>query len=641
MKVRIVFLLFFNLSWLYASVTRADPKEQHIIDSLQHALIITKSDTMRIALRYYIGSKAHNYREGYWDSVIAEAHKHHLPLYECRALIMMGAACNANKEFARSIEYLNRSLLIAGAIGVKADKLPLYMHLATAYYELSDIGRAMDVNYKGLKIAEELGDKKYIASFTSEKGSYYFSLGEVKKALKIHMGCLKLYEDLKDDFNIAGALLDVGTDYNELKDSKNAAAFYFQTKKYASSFGESTYTVEILNSIGVAYEINHLPDSAGWYFDRAYKISQKIDSKRCITSSLALLARHNYIKGNYKTAMEQTTAAISLARSIHFTRQLPALFITLKEIYERERKYKEALRAYELYNTTKDSIANEQTRNKAAEKEFAYAFEKKENENRFLAQQNQIQTLQLKKNKYLIAGMGGTLLLALIISYLLLLQSRLKAQHQRMQLEQKLLRSQMNPHFIYNSLQAIQNYILSHNVRDAIKYLSSFASLTRNVLESSRVEYIPLKNEITLLENYIRLQKLRFGNRFEFKIHIDEEIDTERVTIPPMLAQPFIENAIKHGMHDIDTGGKIEIAFHIKDELLLMKITDNGHGIKLADRSGKDHQSLAMEITRERIALMNKKERRQTTFTISDAYPLHKDRNGVMVNFSLPLHFSA
>lgn len=638
-KTKLIFLFFTIIPVLHA-LAQSELKKKQEIDSRQWSLYAAKQDSAKIALRYYIGIKEAVNRVSYWDSIIADARRHRLPLYECRALIMNGGAYNSRKECARSIECLNQALEIADRMTYKQEKLPLYMYLATAYHELSNISKALDFNHQGQKLAEELNDRKYVVAFKAAKGSYYFSLGEVNKALKMHLECLKMYRQMNYDLGIAGTLLDVGSDYCGLDDCKSAAGYYLASKKYANEFGANKYTVEILNSVGVAYQTYCIYDSAELYFSKGYRMSVAINCKVCITSSLAILASYNYSRGNNKLAIKQTLAALDLAKSLKFTRQIPGLFLTLKKTYEKEGNYKEALGAFELYTAMKDSIANEQTRNQASEKEFAYAFEKKENENKLLAQQNQIQTLQLKKSKYLMFVMGGILALAIILFYLFTIQSRLSAQHQRMHLEQKLLRSQMNPHFIYNSLQAIQNYILSNNARDAVKYLSSFATLTRSVLHNSRMEYIPLTKEIALLENYLQLQKLRFGNRFDYKIHVDDEIDTDHVTIPPMLAQPFIENAIKHGMHDIESGGEIEVSYRIGNQLLLMEIKDNGHGMKQTGSKGQEHQSLAMEITRERIALMNKRKNGKASCTITDAYPLQPDRNGVKVSFSLPLHYA-
>ena len=141
--------------------------------------------------------------------------------------------------------------------------------------------------------------------------------------------------------------------------------------------------------------------------------------------------------------------------------------------------------------------------------------------------------------------------LIFIIGYILFRNSRLKAKHKSVDLEQKLLRSQMNPHFIFNSLIAIQSYIYKKDPVQAGDFLAKFADLVRIILEASRVEFVKLTKEIKMLNLYFELQNLRFENKFEYKIEVSDDIDAENISIPPMLAQPFIENAIEHGIRKI------------------------------------------------------------------------------------------
>ena len=127
-------------------------------------------------------------------------------------------------------------------------------------------------------------------------------------------------------------------------------------------------------------------------------------------------------------------------------------------------------------------------------------------------------------------------------------QRRVIAQQREKLLEQKLLQMQLNPHFIFNSLQAIQDYIYSNNEKEASQYLSKFARLMRLTLENSRHENIVLKKEIEGLNNYLALQKLRMGSKLQYTIAVADDIDTGFTEIPPMLIQPFVENAVEHGI---------------------------------------------------------------------------------------------
>jgi len=218
--------------------------------------------------------------------------------------------------------------------------------------------------------------------------------------------------------------------------------------------------------------------------------------------------------------------------------------------------------------------------------------------------------------------------------------SRLR--HQTVELEQRLLRLQMNPHFIFNSLFAIQNYIYENNPDEAGRYLSSFALLVRNILENSRVEFIPLEKEIKTLQLYLDLQSLRFSHKFSYSVYLDDDLEHCGLKVPPMLAQPFIENAIEHGIRNVEDGN-IQIRFEKNNQVMVIGITDNGPGILQQSSAGQEagsHQSLATLITAERIKLINKKYNTRVSIEITDLAGLNPPARGTRVRFSIPLNLT-
>ncbi|MFO7655705.1 MAG: two-component regulator propeller domain-containing protein [Bacteroidales bacterium] len=181
---------------------------------------------------------------------------------------------------------------------------------------------------------------------------------------------------------------------------------------------------------------------------------------------------------------------------------------------------------------------------------------------------------------------------------------KLEMERNIIELEQEAARLQMNPHFIFNSLNSIQGFISTSDTSQAKLYLAKFARLMRMVLENSREELIPLENEVEILENYLRLEKLNANERFDFSITIDKEIDAAKVEIPPMMIQPFVENAIIHGMRKLERKGIINITFRKSGHSLIVEIKDNGIGRKEAQinklPAGK-HKSTGMNVTARRL----------------------------------------
>ncbi len=203
------------------------------------------------------------------------------------------------------------------------------------------------------------------------------------------------------------------------------------------------------------------------------------------------------------------------------------------------------------------------------------------------------------------------------------LKKELKIQRQMTDLERSALQAQMNPHFIFNCLNSIQHYILKNEKESAIAYLGSFASLVRSMLNASVVGEILLVEEIKLLNNYLHLEKLRFKNRFSYEIKTGENVDVYEVEIPPLLVQPYVENAVLHGISGRKIGGEIAIYFEKKASYLEVQIVDNGKGINLekeAKSNPKAHKSFGMSITQNRLELLsaNKEEKSVITTNIYD-----------------------
>jgi LytS/YehU family sensor histidine kinase len=212
-------------------------------------------------------------------------------------------------------------------------------------------------------------------------------------------------------------------------------------------------------------------------------------------------------------------------------------------------------------------------------------------------------------------------------------------QQQMAQLEMKALRAQMNPHFIFNALNSIQTFMMKNETEQALSYLGRFARLIRNVLDTSQLNIIPVSKEIKMLENYLELEKLRFADQFSYEITIDDELDADYTDIPTMVLQPFVENAIWHGLLHKKEKGSVTITFHkVKDRVLCI-IKDDGIGrvgaAALRQQSG--HNSKGLQITRDRLALYNKRFNLDATFDIEDLYDEEEQPCGTRVNIWLPL----
>nr|WP_315222677.1 histidine kinase [uncultured Flavobacterium sp.] len=400
--------------------------------------------------------------------------------------------------------------------------------------------------------------------------------------------------------------------------------------------------------------------------EKATTIAKRYNIKIIYRSAIGLQGYYFTQKGDYAKAELLFIEGINYQKKLPYTDNylLATFYSCLKEVSVKRKDFK-AYYAYDtLYTKYNQLKYNEATQSKLQNAEARYESSKKAERIKQLELENELQ----QKNKLLGYAIAGVLLIGLIFMFRsyyyrqryyqnredFLKQeqanSELKVQlmeketienlSARLSLERRLLRSQMDPHFIFNALGNIQSMILQKDTIPAVSYLNKFAKLTRQVLEQSRKETISLEEEINTLKNYIELQQLRLNNGFDYVIECDDTIKTD-VLIPPLLIQPFIENAVEHGLkpQENNVRGLIEIYFK-EDETernLICTIKDNGIGLA-ASRKLKindTHQSLSTTITDERLTKMQK-ENPNAGFTVKEREP-ETDGQGCIVILNIPI----
>jgi sensor histidine kinase YesM len=220
-------------------------------------------------------------------------------------------------------------------------------------------------------------------------------------------------------------------------------------------------------------------------------------------------------------------------------------------------------------------------------------------------QESRVQKLKIaRQNQLLLALIIGFILIA-VTGVLFYLQWKHKEENKRLLIQEQLFRSQMNPHFIFNALNAIKNFILINKKAQAADYLVDFSTLMRLILEGSAKDFTMLNKEIELLKNYLNLQQLRFNKTFHYEIYIDEKLDPSEVVFPSMLLQPFVENAVEHGVNK--GGSLVEITFkqQNKKNVIESTIRDNGPGFNNSlNPSDENEKPSALQITKERLKVL-------------------------------------
>lgn len=243
---------------------------------------------------------------------------------------------------------------------------------------------------------------------------------------------------------------------------------------------------------------------------------------------------------------------------------------------------------------------------------------------------------ELQRNRLWLTISTLAFLLAIAVALLLYFiqrQRKLKADTAQVLLEERLLRTQMEPHFIFNTLSALQSFIRFNENAKALKYLNQFGRLLRASLESSRESSIKLSEEVETLGNYLSLQQMRYDDAFTYhiNININEAHDLDSICLPPMLIQPFVENAILHGINPNGKEGVITVDFEMIDDLFLVKIKDNGKGTSIVNKKAT-HKSLSTTISKERLAILAKESGLTAGIDINI-----DENNGTLVVISIPI----
>jgi tetratricopeptide (TPR) repeat protein len=423
-----------------------------------------------------------------------------------------------------------------------------------------------------------------------------------------------------------------------------------------------------LVSTGETYLLENDNQKALLNFLRGLAMHRKLNDRNEIKRVLLDIAKTYFALNDYTAAIQYAREGLKMSvqsKSRQFTRDGYQLFYL---VYDRLHKTDSAYLYYQKYISIRDIVVSDQTKGRFA----AYKYEQQINlmndeklisEQQFKIQQQQLLQSSFQK-KILIVGFIGLMIISGIVFRIILLKrknekngrelaenelqiQKLESQKKMSQLEMHALRAQMNPHFIFNSLSAINLFILENNRLQASEYLAKFSRLVRLILQNSQEAFIPLERELEALELYLELEILRFENKFSYKIITDDLVDTTIIKVPPLIIQPYVENAIWHGLMHLpylQTGkkesGHLEIELYADDGILFCRIKDNGVGRKkaaeLKSKSALTYKSMGMTITADRIAMLQQQDQSGTHVVINDLVLPDGSTDGTEVIIKIP-----
>jgi len=549
-----------------------------------------------------------------------------------------------------ALVYTDRALQYARRTSKKDVLSETFNTQARIYDYFGQVELSVAKNIIALELASELNDLYHLAKYQRELGKSQRSILNLDDAEYYFKQSYEYAKMISDRRQMGLALSNLGTVYFERKEFQKAIENTRKAIKILTDLNDFNGLGEAHNNLGLVYRTQKVYNLALSNFNQALVFYESTGNKEKIAGVYHNVGTVFQQQKKYSNALNYLQRSIIIREQFGSKNQIFNTYRVMSSVYKDVGKVRESLKYMQLYLDYMDSNTTLQAATKIAELSESYRSEQRD---RLIVQQadsierqkqekaltfTKLENSNLRNDfqTYIIVAFLIIIVLAGIIGFYRWNQTKIKQQRKEAEMSQTLLRAQMNPHFVFNAMSVIQSYIYENDTVNSSKFLVNFSRLMRLILENSPKEFIPIETEVEILQKYLETQKLRFEDRFEFSIVVSEEIIEEQVVIPPMITQPFIENSIEHGqLHTIE-GGFIHVSFAKVDNMLQILIEDNGVGRKESElnKKSKDHKSMAMKITKERIDNLNKKYKTEGFLLVEDYNIVLK--TGTKVLISLP-----
>ncbi len=639
-------LLFFLICCLFLCASKAPAMITDSIRLLEQSLVEKIPDTARLRTlislsEFYMANKnTPNLGEVYIVKALELCHEKKLSIpYRLRWLhAMLLQSHNMTKQ---SVEEMEVAINYLEGKNNFQEAGEARNYMANILFFAGQFNESIGLYQKNISLAREKHVKTIIPNAYLGIANVH---NQTQNPLERKKYLLLFLEEAKKENNpglIAQACLRIGVQIMFLDSNLRTAMPYLQKSlKISKSMNDSLSVLTTLNMIGWFYYLKNEHDSSLYYYLQSILF--------CPPSNIGGFAKpygnigniyrdkKDYIKAiHYYDLCEQYCMK---TRDFYI---LAGLYKDMSDMYITRIDYKKAYDYYVAFKNSNDSLNASRYIEGLGFARAKFDTEAKEKELLLL-------NLKLDKQKYFTYGFSGFILMLLIIGFLLFYQLKTAARRKISEMNNKLseithanLRQQMNPHFIFNTLNSIQYYMYQHDKIATNNYLTKFSRLIRKILENSQHNLIPVKDELDVIQLYLELETLRFKEKFSYNIIIDEEIDTLTYKIPTMLIQPYVENAVCHGLINKPDQGMLTLTMQLCDRHIRCIIEDNGIGreaaMEIKMQKDTPHHSLGTKITESRINITNALYGTDLKVIFTD---LKDDKNepvGTCVELQLPL----
>jgi tetratricopeptide (TPR) repeat protein len=555
----------------------------------------------------------------------------------------------AQAKIGQSLKYIDRAINRAKLGKLRNLMGAAFLHKSNIYLSENLTERAYANSQKGLYYAKQSKAIYWQVLFHQKLGEIQFHIQNYSIAKDHWEAAYILAENKVHEFIFGRLTRQLSSayfyieNYNTASNLLNDALIIFYRQANAAEISKTHFLIgRVLNALDES-------SLAERNFKLSLSYAEAEGDEAILEDIYTVLARFYFDLEDYRKSLNYLDKALQIC--VNGSVDFYELLYIKADIYSKLNKTKKSSELYKVYIAARDSIEKAELQSRIAELNSLFRSEQRERkiveqqknidekESQLLLNSQELENEQLRIRQLFILIIFIVLLFVVIIILVSLRnkQTKLKQENKSSELKQNLLRSQMNPHFIFNSFSIIQSYIYENDKEASSEFLVNFSRLIRMILENSNKELIPLNEEIEILKRYLYVQKTRFEERFHFKIEIGYDLrkDLHGFEIPPMIAQPFIENAIEHGDLQHSDEGLILIKLQKKGDLIEFVIEDNGIGIDAGrKRKSKKHRSMATRITEERISLLNQKHGVDGVLKIVDLST--ENKHGTKVVIQIP-----
>ncbi|MEO5892388.1 MAG: tetratricopeptide repeat protein [Ferruginibacter sp.] len=641
--------------------------QQKQLDSTLNELVKhPEEDTVRMALLYDI---AWYYKEldpvkglSYADELIRLAKKLRHKKLEAKGYFSKGINYWAMGQYYEALGLYKTAREVSEKAGAMKFVANINNSMAAVYQSISDYPNALDIYWTNLRLFEKLEDTLMVAITYGNLGMVYRKIRQFDKAIEYLLKAIAKNKAAGKMELLANNYNSIGNAYDDAGNSSKAIEFYQKNLAISLQSGNTLNIANAYCNMGISYTT--LANYGAAYKFLLLALPEYRKSKNKQNEAIALNSigdiflqapdsffSNNHIAGSqkYLIAEHYFDSSLKMYIALEDPAAQASILESLSDLYEKTGNYKKSLEAHKKYAILKDSIFSDETKEQVFGMEIKYAAKKREDS--ITVEHNKkelIAALEIRRRTTIqnaITTGGAIFFAAAIVSFIFYKKRRDAKQKQQeaefqtevTDTEMKALRAQMNPHFIFNSLNSISDYITKYDTASADKYLSKFAKLMRMILENSEQKEVSLSEDLKALELYMQLEALRMKNKFSYAINIDQSINAETTMVPPLILQPFVENSIWHGIAQKEGPGKISICIKNEDGSMINCIVeDDGIGRQQStsiktNTAREQNSSLGMKITQSRIDILNKLKNTKAAVNLIDL------AQGMRVEVRLPL----